>query len=245
MSRKIIAFPPIRYTAWELHPHYQISRSRSLLSGASMTSSYQPMRRLALATVHGIRADGAGYLDMLKDQIEGGVHYVRVACMPAIWFFGRYGKHLAPDYVEWSSGDATLLWSSAGDSVAWADELLWQAEPAMDGAWFAITATGLPPSTKIVGPGEFIEVTDGIATARAKVMTVARSDSSGTAIIRIDRAIAVTGPLRVGTPESIVFEVVTIPRAVQGMSGQYNFDMAFREVLPAEYADLEEVDPWA
>lgn len=244
----VIAWPPVSLTGWEITRSEPVSRSVGLIQGGRRTSAALKPRRLATAVVLGRGQDqaGAGYVEMLKAQLAGGVHLVRVECSSAVWQLARAEALLHQAGVDWTASGVTLNWTSGGVDLIWgAGQHALTGAPATDGDWDAIAVSGLPPSRIVARPSERISVTDGASTETATVLTVARSDASGDATIRLDSAIALAGAVRIGETASIVFEALEMPRAVQAARGRWAYTWEFREVFEAESpGGWTEVDPW-
>jgi hypothetical protein len=247
----VIAWPPFQLTGWELAEVYPQSRSVGLIEGRPRTSAAQRGRRVATANVTGIGTakDGAGYVRMLNRQWAGAPNLVRAECLSSLWYRARLGLDLRNNILEWTDGGVDLLWTDGAVDLLWGDgEYATYGVPLVDGPWHSLTVTGLPPNRIVVRPSELISVTDGATTQTAYVMTTARSDASGTAVIRTDKATAFTveGLVSIGQREVIVFEALGVPRAVQGVTGTFGFQWDFREVFEDEYADgWTDVNPWS
>ena len=246
----VIAWPPFQITGWELAEVYPQSRSTGLIEGRPRTSSAQRGRRVATANITGIGTslDGAGYVRMLNRLWAGAPNLVRVECLSSLWYLARSGLDLRNNILEWTDGGVELLWTAGGDELLWGDgAFATYGVPVTNDGWFSLTVTGLPPNRIVARPSELISVTDGATTEIAYVLTTARSDATGTAIIRTDKASAFTleGLVSIGQSEIIVFEALSVPRSVQGVSGTFGFQWDFREVFKDEYADgWTEVNPW-
>lgn len=246
----VIAWPPFQLTGWELAEVYPQSRSVSLIEGRGRTSSAQRGRRVATANVTGIGTDraGAGYVRMLNRLWAGAPNLVRVECLSSLWFRAGLGQDLRNNVMEWTDDGAELLWTAAATDMIWGDgEFPLYGEPATDGGWHSLTVSGLPPSRIVARPSELISVTDAVIKEEAYVLTVTRSDVSGVATIRTDRASAFTlsGLVSIGQKESIVFEALGVPRSVQGVTGTFGYQWDFREVFEDEFTGgWTEVDPW-
>lgn len=246
----VIAWPPFQLTGWELADAYPQSRSVGLIEGRPRTSSAQRARRVATANVTGIGSDrsGAGYVRMLNRMWAGRPQLVRVLACSSLWPLGRKAVDLRADVLEWTTGGAELLWTSGDETLLWSEgEYALSGEPSTVRGWHSLTVTGLPPSQIIARPSEQISVTDGTTTETAYALTVTRSDATGAATIRTDKASAFTisGLVSIGHSESIVFEALGVPRSVRSASSDYGFQWDFREVFENEYADgWTEVNPW-
>jgi len=247
---KVFAWPPFQLTGWELAETYPQSRSVGLIGGNPRTSAAQRGRRVATANVTGIGTDaaGAGYVRMLNRLWAGRPNLVRVECQSSLWHMYRGGDDLRGNVLRWTDGGDDLLWTSSDLPLLWSDgAFTLSGTPATDAGWHGLTVTGLPPSRIVARPSELISVTDGAAMQSAYVLTVARSNEAGEAIIRTDKpeAFTLSGLASLGHAESVVFEAQGVPRAVQGVGGTYGFQWDFREVFEDEYSDgWQEVNPW-
>lgn len=243
----VIAWPPVGLTGWEITEVTPVSRSVGLVQGGRRTSSAERTRRYATAIVPGRGPDqaGAGYVEMLKRQLEGGKHLVRVECTSGIWHLARADAVYGFDPLSWTSGGVPLAWTSGGVNLMWsASGYALNGVPTTDGGWPAIEVSGLPANRIVVRPSERLSVTDGGTTETATVMAVARSDGAGVATIRLDAAVSTVGAVSMGVTESIVFEALSMPREVQ-KSRNWAYTWEFREAFEDESVDgWTEVDPW-
>jgi hypothetical protein len=246
----VIAWPPLGVTAWELTEHFPQSRSVGLIQGRARTSSAQRPRRVATAGVRGIGKDlaGAGYIRMMNRLWAGGPHLTRVTCLPTIWHLAQKGLDLTSLPLSWQHASDDLAWSYDGDDLDWySGKYLTDGVPVTENGWHGLQVSGFPPSTIIARPSQQVAVRFQGAVETAYAMTVVRSDANGDALIRTDRASAfsVTGVVSIGEPEVITFEAVDVPRAVQGLSGDFIYQWDFREVFEDEYPDgWTLVTPW-
>lgn len=246
----VIAWPPFQLTGWELAEVYPQSRSTGLIEGRPRTSSAQRGRRVATANVTGIGTglDGAGYVRMLNRIWAGKPNLVRVECLSSLWYLAGGGLDLRNNILEWTDEGTDLLWTAGGVDLLWGDgAYALSGEPATDGGWHSLTVSGLQPSRIVARPSELISITDGTTKESAYVLTVARSDASGVATIRTDKATAftLTGLVSIGQRENIVFEAQGVPRSVQGVTGTFGYQWDFREVFEDEYDDgWTEINPW-
>lgn len=245
----VYTWPPVGLTGWEITTLRPVSRSVGLLDGRPRTSSALRERRLATAVVQGIGPDeaGAGYVEVLKRLLQGGQHLVKVECRPAIWHLRWGNGELISRLLEWTSGGVELLWTSGGDDLLWSDNLPAHGVPGTDGGWPSITVSGLPPSQIVARPGELIRVQADLDAQPefARVLTVARSNGSGVAVIRLMTAIAAGGLVSIGETEAIVFEALDMPRAVQPVGANWAYTWNFREVFQDEYPTTwVELNPW-
>lgn len=246
----VIAWPPVGLTAWELTRSDPVSRSVGLIDGRPRTSSAQRARRLATASVGGhgplaIGRAGAGYMEMLKEFLAGGRHLVRAECFTTLP--GNVGPlNLRNSPMEWTSGGSDMEWTSGNSALLWSDNLAMYGEPRTQSGWPALRVEGLPKNSIVARPSDRITVTnDAGATEASRVLTVARSNSSGVATVRVRDTFTLSGLVSIGDRESIVFEALDMPRAVRPMAGDFAYEWSFREVFADEYPDgWVERDPW-
>lgn len=248
---EVFAWPPVGLTGWEIAEIEPQSRSVGIVLGRPRTSSAQVARRQAIAVIAGRGKDaaGAGYLRMLRRLWLGKPRLTRVSCLSSLWHLSRAGQDLSNGILEWTEGAVDLLWTEGGTDLIYGwGAYQTHATPVTDSGWHGLTVTGLPPSTIVARPSEPIRVTDGTDTEAAYVLSVSRSDGSGTAVIRTDKATAFTIPglVSIGHREDVVFEALDLGRAIQPVRGaDWSFTWSFREVFEDEFAGgWSEVDPW-
>ncbi|WP_282026862.1 hypothetical protein [Limimaricola cinnabarinus] len=242
----VIAWPPVGLTAWELTRVDPVSRSVGLLDGRPRTSSAQRSRRLATAQVSAFGPDraGAGYIEMLKEFLAGGRHLVRVDC-PSPLSPLVTSLNLKNGVMQWTSGGDDMEWTAGGSDLLWSDNIALTGEPRTDKGWPALRVEGLPKNSIVARPSDRITVTDANGnTESSRVLTVARSGGLGNATIRTRDAFTLSGLVSIGDKESIVFEALNMPRAVQPVSGSWGYDWNFREVFQDEYDSWTERNPW-
>lgn len=246
----VIAWPPVGLTAWALDEVYPQSRSVGLIQDRARTSSAKRERRMATAGVRGIGKDqaGAGYIRMMNRLWAGAPHLTRVTCLPTIWHLAQRGLDLTSLPLEWQHSADDLAWSHDGDDLEWfSGAYLTPGEPVTDGGWHGLQVSGLPPSTIVARPSQLVTVRAGGAAETAYSLDVARSDTNGDALIRTDKpeAFSISGVVSIGEAEVITFEAVDVPRAVQGLDGDFIYQWDFREVFEDEYPDgWTLVSPW-
>ena len=239
----VIKWPPVGEVAFEISKVDPVSVSTSLIDGQPRFSRYGRSRRVAKTSVSGIGPDaaGAGYMEMLKEFLEGGVNLTRVTTYSSIWHFVRAQNNvnLKNFDVDWQSGN-TILWVDGASSVDWRSVNFF-ATPTTDNGWPAISVVGLPPNSIVVRPHENITIGD----QTTKSLTVAKSDSNGDAIIRVKDTITQSGQAILGSSEDIVFRPLSLPRAVQPQLGNWQYDWDFVEAFEDEYAEgFTEQNPW-
>ena len=244
----VYAWPPVGLTGWEIHHELPLSRSVGLIGGVSRTSSHLPARREATAIVSGIGVDdnAAGYVEVLKILLKGGANLVRVDVLPPLWWpCDQDGQRITMPLV-WTAGGTELRWTSNGVPLQWATEgFAATGAPGFDAGWPAILVRGLPPLQIVAQPSQRLTVRDDAGNvSAAMVLTQARSDAAGVAVIRLLTSVNVSGIVSIGETESVVFEALDMPRAVQPVDGDFAFTWNFREVLAGEKGALVELNPW-
>lgn len=247
MSVEVVAWPPFAVTAWDIHDDFPRSRSVAVIQGTPRTSSALLPRRKVTASTRGIGMDrsGAGYVRMLNRRWAGKEQLVRMECYSALWRFSPSGRDLAARMLQWLMPSTPLLWSAGGVALLWGDDVAPLGVVATDGVWPAISVSGLPPNVIVARPSDLIEVNNGTTVSQARAMTVARSNSAGVALIRLETAVAFGGYVSIGVKETGVFEALEVPRGSQPLSGDWLYQWSLREVFAEEYVGgFTEVDPW-
>lgn len=246
----VIKWPPVGEVAFEISRLDPVSVSTSLIDKQPRFSRYGRSRRVARTSVSGIgpNAAGAGYMEMLKEYLEGGVNLTRVTTYSSIWHFVRAQNNprIANYKIDWTSGGNELLWTDNSVDLHWWNNNI-GATPTTDGAWPAISVTGLPPNTIVVRPHENITVSsaDGTSKQTTKALRVTMSDASGNAIIRVKDTLTQSGQVIIGAAEDIVFRPLSLPRAVQPQLGNWQYDWDFVEAFEDEYSEgFTELNPW-
>lgn len=249
---RIVAWPPVGIVSAAPWVERPVARSEGLNTRSAIMASAGPARRLAQLTVSALAQGraGAGYMDQLWREIDGGLHYVRLDVVSPNWFLdrapGRAMGYTRPggwvydgDGANWTSGGTVAVWFTQSNRVG---------TPGSASGYPTITIPGLPPNTLIVRPGDILRsytlaagVVSGSAVARA--VAEARSNGAGSVTIRLDAALPL-GIISLHDAESCVFEVTGITPGAQGVAGDWQYQVNLREVLPTEYAGATEVNPW-
>tara|TARA_R110000796_G_scaffold30122_9_gene80757 strand:- start:82 stop:834 length:753 start_codon:yes stop_codon:yes gene_type:complete len=247
----VIKWPPVGEVAFELSKVDPVSVSTALIDGQPRFSRYGRSRRVAKTSVSGIgpNASGAGYMEMLKEDLKGGINLVRVITYSSIWHFVRAQSNPALESykIDWTAAGTNLLWVDGDADLQWWNKSI-TATPTTDGVWPAILVTGLPPNIIVVRPHENISVypNQGDNPQKTKARRVAMSDSTGTALIRVKDTITNTGQVILGAPEEIVFRPLSLPRSTQPQLGNWQYNWEFVEAFEDEYPEgFVELDPWA
>ncbi len=242
----VYAWPPVNWVGsrWSiLHPTGQ---SRSLLTGARYVSAAQRSRRVAMRKVNALGAARAagGYMEMLRDLIGGGTGLVRLDSTPVNWHLdqARMIPARTGAIVEWTDGGVETTWTDGGVAMGWISGFVFTGSPTTDGGWPAIAVTGFPPNAIVARPGEYLTI-DGEA---GRVLSLARSDGAGEAVIRLRAAVTSSGRVLLGVQESAAFEVTAFSEPEQPVKGAWFYDLQFLEVFADEVpGGFTELDPWS
>jgi hypothetical protein len=244
----VFKWPPVSAYGPEWTMVHPVSVSRSLMTGARSVSQFQVPRRVARLEVSAMARGGigAGYMEVLKRLLAGGVGLVRLYSYPI------NGAHVPASVLR--SGDP-LGWDTETDtSLVWTGPISWLlgaalvGTPGTSGGWDIVTVTGLPSSVLVARPGEFLtayeDEADTMGTA-VMIQAPAYSDETGTAVIRVVTPIAAAGRVNIGRSDTGVFEALSIPRAPRQIGADWVYSWEFREVFEDEVAGgFTEVDPW-
>jgi hypothetical protein len=251
---KVYAWPPVGVTGSEWTEEAPVNASRSVLTGRRYVSAHARKRRLASLNVSalGRGRSGAGYVEVLKRLLAGGENLVRLQSYPINWVPDavRLAGLRQSRPVLWAAGaDPDVSWSASGVPLVWFDGRLLTGAAGIDPAgWPMLTVTGLPPSMLIARPAEFVTLygaLDATTGQVAQVMTEARSDAEGGAVLRLMSPLTGSGRVSIGTSDTAVFEAVTLPRGVQPVQGDWSYSWSFREVFADEVpGGFEEINPW-
>lgn len=243
---KVIAWPPLGFVAWELTKSHPTSRSSDMFGKPDRTSSVGRPRYLATAIIEGVGKGhaAAGYVEMLKGQMEGGAHFVRVPSMAPLYMRHARGRpSLRASMMEWTANGADLYWTAGSDDLVWYDQIDITGTPSVDNGWPAIQVIGLPAGVQI-RPSEWVAVVAPGPVVTRRALTATKADENGVALIRLDDAFEAGGVVSIGGKRDLVFQAADMPRAIQPVSGDWSFEWRFREVFADEVGGFEDVDPW-
>lgn len=255
MSVTVYRWPPVAPKRWEWTLDDPVEESVSILTGAAYLSAAQRRRKLGTLEVSGRRDGmGAGYMESLKELLRGGLNAVRLSSYPVNPHFDatRQRDLRQSGELGWQEGSDGLDWTASGAALLWYTGAYLRGSTGTDAAGFpVITVSGLPVSTLVARPSEFLTVfadeADLVGTT-VRILTAARSDGSGVAVVRLHEDPGVFADCRVnlGTRQSAVFRPVQIPRAAQPAQGDWSYTWEFREIFEDEVGagGFVEVDPW-
>lgn len=256
MTIFVYPWPPVGALGFEWTHERPVARMRSMLTGRDQLQASQRKRRIATLQVSalGRGSNGAGYCEMLKDLLDGGVHAVRLQSCPINWHrhFAQGLGTLNSQPLAWRTGASPLAWragSTANPLLWFSGRVVIGGAPATSGGWNVLPLSGLPASTLVARPGDFIrvyEIGDASTYEIARVLAPCTSAADGTATLRLDRAITITGGrVNLAGQDEGVFRVEgALPRAVQPVSGDWSYTWSFREIFADEVGGFVERDPW-
>lgn len=246
----VIAWPPVGTVGRDFTHVRPVSRSASLLTGARYVSAAQRRRRVATVKVAGIGPDGAGagYVEMFKEYLDGGINLARVSLCSPVWYGALRGLAglRGARKLQWAKDDTKVDWVNGAAPLEWS---VGQAVAGVAGSLAGMSyldCTGLPANQRVAFPSETVRVIDAArAEHLAKVVRVASSDQSGVARVFLDASLP-SGDVLIGYRESVVYEVEDLNnvRALQPVSGNFSFTFNLREVFEDETDGFTEVNPW-
>jgi len=236
----VYAWPPVGHVAAEWTVHDPVSRSRSLITGASYVSAAQRRRRVARLDVSALSADrnGSGYIEVLKRLVNGGVNLVRLHSTPIIWHLDEEAQHTGRAMpMSWIVPVTRIDWHTPPAGIQW-----WTDTPPQGTALSGnrVSVSGLRPDALAARPGEL--VTMGADTAM--VMRPAYANASGVAVLHLLTPLTGSGIIVIGSRETGVFEADEMARAAQPVGQNWSHSWAFTEVFEDERGPFTEVDPW-
>lgn len=250
---QVIAFPPVGVVGTMWTPEAPVQRSQGMISGQRYVSAFGRSRIIASLGVSALSLNrsGAGYSEMLKHYLDGGVNLVRLNSYPINWHLdylpdsAGYQARRGGLLLNWTSNDNPLDWLNRGGPLFWFNGAVLSGEA--NGS--TITVTGLPPNKLIVRPADVIKAygtIDSIDFVEALTVTESFSDADGVAVIELYTPIAAGSYARVniGVSQSRVFEVTNMPQQAQSIGQNWVYEWGFSEVFADQTDGFEEVNPW-
>lgn len=249
----VYAWPPVGVVGTEWTEEAPVQTSRSMLTGKDYVSAYSRKRKLVTLNVSALSLNrsGAGYSEVLKRLLDGGVNAVRLNSYPVNWWLDA--QTLDPErqsqLLEWTSSSQPLDWESSDLPLSWYSGKVIFGTITSSGGYQTIAVTDLPPNTIVARPAEYVTVYENggdLTGATAQVLREARSDANGNATIFLLDNLPAWGTVRVnvGASATGAFRPIEMPRAIQPLSGNWNYTWKFREVFADEVGGFTEVDPW-
>lgn len=248
----VYAWPPVGVVGHEWTEHAPVNRSRSILTGRRYVSAAQRKRRLAALNVSALARgrSGAGYMEVLKRLLAGGENLVRLNSYPVNWWLDtqRLARLRLSDPVGWTApGDADVEWSEGGSPLHWFAGTVLTGTAGSSGGWPVLSITGGPANTLIARPGDFVTLYSPVESTTgttAMVVREATTNGSGAVTLRLLTALSGSGRACIGASDTGVFEADEMPRALQGVTGDWQYQWSFREVFEDECGTFTEVNPW-
>lgn len=252
MPINVYPWPPVGAVGAEWTEVAPVARLRSALTGRDQMQASQRNRRIATVIVSALAAGrmGAGYSEMLKQFLAGGIHAVRLRSSPINWYLDelqRRGGALNAQPLDWRTGSQPLGWQTAGQPMAWytGTVLTGGAVVSLGSGIWQYRVEGLPADTLVARPGDFIRIfdpTDVAVSEVARVVQPARANGVGVVWFRLDRAPTISGGrVNLAGQDEGVFRVEgALPRAMQTVSGDWTYSWSFREVFADEVGGFVE-----
>lgn len=252
MTTRIVAFPPVGVLGWSPMVSRPVERSRGLFSGTRVASAAHPARRMLTLDVSALSRDraGAGFIDQLMREIDGGVHLVRVSSQPVNWWMdcGRLRALGFTAPLTWTDGGAPMTWTDGGAPLSWftGPTRVASTGTSADG-YPTISVPGLPAGQIVARPGDVVRVypaDDRVIGQTAQVVTLARVGPGGVAVIKLASALP-AGVVSLSDADTAVYEVTNSPQGAQPGSGNWSLRLDLAEVLASEIpAGAVEWNPW-
>ncbi len=242
----VYAWPPVGVISRGWTMELPVSRSRSIITGRDFVSASQRRRKVATVEVHGRRNYGSGYMEALWRLMDGGVHLVRLSSCKIPW--GKLdvtAEQRTEKPIAWETPPAPLGWTVPPGEIVWIGAVELPAAYSLVSGVPTLTVSGLPPSSRVALPGEFVTIRGGGGSGETIMITnAAISDTAGIAVVRLAQVPTISGPVSLGTREVGVFRLQSNwPAAKRGVS-QENYPLEFREVFEDETDGFFEVNPW-
>lgn len=256
MPINVYAWPPVGALSSEWTRVQPKAVTRSMLTGRQQMQASQRERRMATVEISALSAgrSGAGYCEMLKRYLAGGVHAVRLRSPSINWHLDQIQRAalLNSTPLRWTMPPESIGWISGNADLHWFDGVVVRGGPSAPdpgGAWHILSLTGLPPNRLIVRAGDYLRayVVDNEAVSQvAQVVTDARSREDGTASVRIFSAITLPDArINLAGQDEAVFQVEgDLPRSVQPLGSNWSYTWNLREVFADEVGGFVEINPW-
>lgn len=252
MAVTVYAWPPVGAVGTEWTVEAPVSVTASALTGADYTSRALRRRRVASLRVNALTSvtrSGAGYMEVLKDLLDGGANLVRLVSYPVNRHYDdTLMRSWRPTRLGWTSTGSQLYWGTGDAPLDWYVNLPLPAVPGTEAGWPVLVVSGLPAAQLVVRAGEFLTVTGAAgATETVRAMRDTWADEAGVARVRLMAAASLSGEVMIGTAETAVFRpAMPLPRSVQPVDGNWSYDWEFSEVFADEVSGgFFEVDPWS
>lgn len=252
MPINVYPWPPVGVVASEWTRIAPVARLRSGLTGRDVMQASQRRRRVATLEVSALAAGrrGAGYCEMLKELLDGGIHAVRLLSSPINWHLDdmdRLSLMPPPAPLDWRRGSDPVAWQTGDSPLRWFTGPVAVAGSATAvGAGFAILpVTGLPPDRVVGRPGDFIRISDVQDASVSEVRRLLRpavTTGAGAVTLKLDRMPDITaGRVTMAAQDEAVFRVDgPLPRSRQPVGSDWRYSWSFREVFADEVGGFVE-----
>jgi hypothetical protein len=214
-------------------------RSVSAISGYERISQTQ-RRRLLASLVYADNGRSIGRLEALRDFLRGGANCVQLKRCP-----DGVRNRPAPTAFIWKNGtDQTVTWrNGAAAAVTWQKGTSKRAIKAVGS--YTITLPGFSSGELVAVAGELVELEPGQDYVR--VIDTAYADSSGDAIVRVQRNVFTVGDLvTLSAAQSVIMRPtvpIEIPRNASGTHDPVAVQL--RQVFTDELGEYVTVTPWS
>lgn len=249
----VYAWPPVGVLGHEWTESAPIQRSRSLLTGKDYISAYARKRRMVTIETSSLSLNrsGAGYVEMLKRYLDGGIHAVRLYSYPINWWLDSQllQSERQSELATWEEGVDEVDWESESDPVQWYTGTVITGDVLGSSGSRYIQCSGLPANQLIARPGDFVTAYEGFDPNLGQTSQLIReavSDGSGNATLYLfdDIDLMTAARVNIGTSSTGVFRVEEMPRAVQPLNSNWGYTWSFREIFSDEVGGFTEVNPW-
>jgi len=256
MAINVYPWPPVGAIGSEWTHVQPKAVTRSMLTGREQMQASQRPRRLATVEVSALSAgrSGAGYCEMLKRYLQGGIHAIRMRSPSVNWHLDQIQRAalLNSTPMRWTTPPEGIGWISGNADLLWFDGLVVRGGPSLldaGGAWHHLPLTGLPPNRLVARAGDYLRAhvidNEGLSQV-AQVVTNCRSNADGEAVARIYSAITLADArVNLAGQDEAVFKVEgELPRAVQPVGSNWSYTWQLREVFADEVGGFLEINPW-
>ena len=209
MSIKVYPFPAVPLSGTMYERRNFVQRSRSLLTGADYMSVAQRPRWAATFTVPSLayRRDSAGYMEVLKRLLKGGVNAVRFNLGSSNWWMDTFATHIQFDHtrVRWQKGFSDIEWTNSGGR-----DIVWEKDVSPYSAMVLpenkISIMGFEPNAVAVRAGEWIRLTSGSNVYYGQALFTAAANSDRIAHIQTydDIPVLPDSRIEIGVGPSVV-----------------------------------------
>lgn len=247
MPINVYPWPPVGAVAMEWTSIAPVARLRSGLTGRDVMQASQRKRRVATLEISALANGrmGAGYCEMLREVLDGGIHAVRLLSSPINWWLDEIPRRagaLNPQPLSWTPPPGSIDWPG----ISWVTgAAVIGGTPGTSGPWGSLPVSGLPANMTVARPGDFIRIYDPVDPAIfeiARLMRPATTNGSGAVTLKLNIVPTISGArvMMAGQDEGVFRPDGDLPRSVQPASGDWYYTWRFREVFSDEVGGFEE-----